>query len=144
VQRETGPIITLMAGVFFDGAAWVMMLSHFVGILATMPSGLILRRLKLFKSSDSPFVMELPPYCVPSFYLCPPSSPVEQVLENSASRCQRHPRPSVIVWALSNFDYDSSPVAPESSMLFAIEWLKLRPYLTLLGFVGIGEHPSPY
>jgi ferrous iron transport protein B len=60
------PIIALIAGAIFDGAAFVAVLSYFTGMAAIMVSGIILKNTKLFKSDDSPFVMELPMYHMPT------------------------------------------------------------------------------
>jgi ferrous iron transport protein B len=60
------PIIALIAGAIFDGAAFVATLSYFIGIFAIICSGIILKNTKLFKSDDSPFVMELPMYHMPT------------------------------------------------------------------------------
>ncbi len=61
------PIIALIAGAMFDGAAWVATSAYFVGIAAIMISGIILKHTKPFKSDPTPFVMELPPYHMPTF-----------------------------------------------------------------------------
>ncbi len=61
------PIIALIAGAMFNGAAWVATSAYFVGIAAIMISGIILKHTKPFKSDPTPFVMELPPYHMPTF-----------------------------------------------------------------------------
>ena len=60
------PIIALIAGALFDGAAWVAPTAYFVGIIAIIASGIILKKTKLFAGDPSPFVMELPDYHIPS------------------------------------------------------------------------------
>ena len=60
------PIIALFAGALFDGAAWVAPSAYFVGIIAIIASGIILKKTKLFAGDPSPFVMELPDYHIPS------------------------------------------------------------------------------
>ena len=60
------PIIALIAGALFDGAAWVAPSAYFVGIIAIIASGIILKKTKLFAGDPSPFVMELPDYHIPS------------------------------------------------------------------------------
>jgi ferrous iron transport protein B len=60
------PIIALISGALFDGAAWVAPSSYFVGMAAIITSGIILKKTKLFAGDVSPFVMELPSYHMPT------------------------------------------------------------------------------
>lgn len=60
------PIIALIAGALFDGAWWVAPSAYFIGIAAIVTSGIILKKTKLFAGDPSPFVMELPPYHMPT------------------------------------------------------------------------------
>lgn len=60
------PIIALIAGALFDGAAWVAPSAYFVGIAAIVCSGIILKKTKMFAGDPAPFVMELPAYHLPT------------------------------------------------------------------------------
>lgn len=60
------PIIALIAGALFDGAWWVAPSAYFVGIAAIICSGIILKKTKMFAGDPAPFVMELPPYHMPT------------------------------------------------------------------------------
>lgn len=60
------PIIALIAGALFDGASWVAPSAYFVGIVAIICSGIILKKTKLFAGDPAPFVMELPAYHMPT------------------------------------------------------------------------------
>lgn len=60
------PIIALIAGALFDGAAWVAPSAYFVGIAAVICSGIILKKTRLFAGDPAPFVMELPAYHMPT------------------------------------------------------------------------------
>lgn len=60
------PIIALIAGALFDGAWWVAPSAYFVGILAIITSGIILKKTKMFAGDPAPFVMELPAYHMPT------------------------------------------------------------------------------
>ena len=60
------PIIALIAGALFDGAAWVAPSAYFVGIAAIICSGIILKKTKMFAGDPAPFVMELPAYHWPT------------------------------------------------------------------------------
>lgn len=60
------PIIALIAGALFGGAAWVAPSAYFVGIAAIICSGIILKKTRLFSGDPAPFVMELPAYHMPT------------------------------------------------------------------------------
>ena len=60
------PIIALIAGALFDGAWWVAPSAYFVGILAIITSGIMLKKTKMFAGDPAPFVMELPAYHMPT------------------------------------------------------------------------------
>ncbi len=60
------PIIALIAGALFDGAWWVSPSAYFVGIVAIITSGIILKKTKIFEGEAAPFVMELPAYHWPT------------------------------------------------------------------------------
>ncbi len=60
------PIIALIAGALFGGAAWVATSAYFVGIAAIIVSGIILKKTKMFAGDPAPFVIELPEYHLPT------------------------------------------------------------------------------
>lgn len=60
------PVISLFASSLFGGAWWVAPSAYFTGIAAIITSGILLKKTKPFYSKPSPFVMELPPYHMPS------------------------------------------------------------------------------
>jgi len=60
------PIIALIAGAMFSGESWVAPSAYFLGIAAIIISGIILKRLSMFKGDPAPFVMELPAYHFPA------------------------------------------------------------------------------
>ena len=60
------PIIALIAGAFFDNAGWVSWSAYFVGVVAIICSGIILKKTKMFAGDPAPFVMELPAYHWPT------------------------------------------------------------------------------
>ncbi len=60
------PIIGLIAGAIFDNAWWVSVSAYFLGVASIIISGIILKKTKMFAGDPAPFVMELPPYHVPS------------------------------------------------------------------------------
>ncbi len=60
------PIIALIAGAIFNGAWWVAPSAYFVGIMAIICSGIILKKTKMFAGDPATFVMELPAYHMPT------------------------------------------------------------------------------
>lgn len=64
------PIIALIFGSIAGGdaatTAWVAPLFYFLGIFAIVISAIMLRKTRFFAGEATPFVMELPPYHVPS------------------------------------------------------------------------------
>lgn len=61
------PLYVLMTGTFFYGyAAWVFMGLYMAGIFMAVVTARMLRRF-IFHKDETPFVMELPPYRMPTF-----------------------------------------------------------------------------
>lgn len=60
------PIVGLIAGALFNGAAWVATSAYFIGVAAIVISGIILKKTKMFAGDPAPFVMELPAYHMPT------------------------------------------------------------------------------
>ena len=60
------PFIAMISGAIFGGSAWISTGSYFVGMLAIICSGIILKKTKMFAGDPAPFVMELPAYHWPT------------------------------------------------------------------------------
>ena len=60
------PIIALFAGAVFSGEWWVAPSAYFLGIIAILCSGVILKKTRFFAGDPAPFVMELPAYHLPT------------------------------------------------------------------------------
>ena len=60
------PFIAMMAGAIFGGSAWIATGAYFLGMAAIVISGIILKKTKMFAGDPAPFVMELPPYHMPT------------------------------------------------------------------------------
>ena len=96
------PIIGLIAGALFGGSTWVSTSAYFIGVAAIIISGIMLKKTKMFAGEPAPFVMELPPYHLPS---------VGNVLRSTWERGWSFIKKagtvilisSVIIWFLSNF-----------------------------------------
>ena len=59
------PLVGLIASAFFDNSAFVATAAYFIGILAVVISGIMLKKTKAFAGDTAPFVMELPSYHAP-------------------------------------------------------------------------------
>ena len=60
------PFIAMMAAAVFRGAWWVAPMAYFLGIVAIVVSGIMLKKTKMFEGNPSPFVIELPAYHMPT------------------------------------------------------------------------------
>ena len=62
------PIIALLMGAMVGDAeaSWISPLFYFLGVIAVIVSGIMLKKTKLFAGRPTPFVMELPSYHFPS------------------------------------------------------------------------------
>ena len=60
------PFIAMIAGAVFGGAWWVAPSAYFIGMVAVVISGIILKKTKLFAGEAATFVMELPAYHMPT------------------------------------------------------------------------------
>ena len=60
------PFIAMIAGALFGGSALVSVSAYFIGMAAIIVSGLMLKKTSRFAGEPAPFVMELPPYHLPT------------------------------------------------------------------------------
>lgn len=106
------PVFVLLAGVFFPAqAGTVLFCLYLLGILVAVVTAKLLRRF-LFRKDDTPFVMELPPYRVPTS---------RSVLRHMWERAAMYLRKmgglilvaSVCVWFLSYFPRHDDPVVQQ-------------------------------
>ena len=105
------PIIALIAGALFNGEWWVAPSAYFVGITAIVASGIILKKTTMFASDPAPFVMELPPYHLPTF-----TNIWRSVWERGSSFVQKAGTvillSTIFVWFTSNFGIVDGHVLP--------------------------------
>lgn len=96
------PIIALFAGAIFGGAPWVAPSAYFVGIVAIICSGVILKKTRIFEGDPAPFVMELPAYHLPTF-----SNVFRSMWERGSSFIKKAGTiillSTIFVWFTSNF-----------------------------------------
>ncbi|MCH5318003.1 MAG: ferrous iron transporter B [Eubacterium sp.] len=60
------PIIGMIAAALFGKAAWVAPSAYFLGVVAIIISGIMLKKTRMFAGDPAPFVMELPAYHWPT------------------------------------------------------------------------------
>ncbi|MDE5796758.1 MAG: ferrous iron transport protein B [Muribaculaceae bacterium] len=148
------PIYVLLAGAFFPKhGTWVFFGLYLLGIIVAVLTARLLRKF-WFKADETPFVMELPPYRIPT---------TKAIIRNMWAKAEQYLRKmgglilvaSIIIWALSYFpryDYNDVPqdfksemfceitnsdISPDNSEL--IENLTLSEYQqqnSLLGHIG--------
>ena len=98
------PIIGLIAGALFDGSAWIATSAYFIGIAAIVISGIILKKTRLFSGDPAPFVMELPPYHMPTI-----PNVLRSMWERGWSFINRAGTvivvASIIIWTLSSLGF---------------------------------------
>ena len=128
------PIIGLIAGALFSQSAWVGPSAYFIGVLAIILSGILLKKTKLFAGDPAPFVMELPAYHLPRI-----KSVVLSVWERSKAFLKKAGTiifiSSAAIWFLSNFSFAFKMVDQDQSMLAAIG----RVIAPLFAPLGWGE-----
>ncbi len=62
------PVISLIAGAFFDNAGWVSTVMYLSGILLIFLGALLVNKVAGYKSRKSFFIIELPEYKIPSLW----------------------------------------------------------------------------
>lgn len=130
------PVYVLLVGTFFSGHAAVVFLSlYMLGILVAVITARMLRRF-WFKKDETPFVMELPPYRLPTF---------KSSLRHMWGKGEQYLKKmggiilvaSIIVWALNYFPLHDEYSSVPSSQLTPEEDSKINPdrdsYLQMIG-----------
>ncbi len=153
------PIYVLLVGAFFPHyGAWVFVGLYLLGIMVAVLTARVLRKF-WFKEDETPFVMELPPYRIPT---------AKATIRNMWSKARQYLQKmgglilvaSIIIWALSYFpryslnDIPSSyrseilanmpPATLSDSSEEEIDELILNQYqqeYSILGYIGKGVEP---
>ena len=98
------PIIALIAGALFDNNGFIALFAYILGIVVILMSGIILKKWKSLSGEPAPFIMELPPYHVPSIF---------NVFKGTLDRGWAFVRKagtiillaSVFIWFLASYDF---------------------------------------
>lgn len=126
------PVFVLMAGVFFPAHAGTVLFGlYLLGILVAVGTAKLLRRF-MFRHDDTPFVMELPPYRVPT---------VRSVLVHMWERAAMYLRKmgglilvaTVIIWFLSYFPRHDDPVVQQERSYIGQVGHFIEPVMKPLG-----------
>ena len=106
------PIYVLLVGAFFpDYGAWVFVSLYTLGIAIAVLTAKLTRKF-WFKADETPFVMELPPYRMPT---------MKATIRNMWSKAEQYLRKmgglilvaSIIIWALSYFPHYETEDLPK-------------------------------
>ena len=117
------PIIGLFAGAVFGNSPLVAVSAFFIGVLAVVFSGVILKKFKAFAGKPAPFVMELPSYHMPS-----PRNVARSTAERGWDFVKRAFTivliSSIILWFLQSYGFVSGAFCvvehPNDSLLAAL------------------------
>lgn len=119
------PIYVLLAGAFFPSyGAWIFTGLYALGIIVAIFTAKLLRRY-WFKEDETPFVMELPPYRIPTF---------KATLRNMWSKARQYLHKmggiilvaSIIIWALSYFPRYNYSQLPEKYVSTALAEMPIQ------------------
>lgn len=129
------PVIALIGGAMFPGIVWMAPAMYFLGILAVIFSGVVLKKTRMFAGDPAPFVMELPQYHLPA-----PKGVLLHMWERGKAFIIKAGTVIFVacglIWFLSNFGFTSEGfgmVSETDSMLAAIGGF-LAPVFAPLGF----------
>lgn len=98
------PIYVLLVGAFFPAhGAWIFVLLYTLGIAVAVLTAKLMKKF-WFKADETPFVMELPPYRMPTF---------KATMRNMWAKAEQYLKKmggiilvaSIIIWALSYFPH---------------------------------------
>lgn len=123
------PIIALISGALLGGKWWVAPSAYFIGILAIIVSGIMLKKIKMFSGEPSPFVMELPAYHLPTF-----GAVIRSMWERGWSFIKKAGTiilaSTIVIWFTSNFSWTLKPVENYNGSILesigsAVSWIFL-------------------
>lgn len=129
------PIYLLLAGAFFPSCAPLVLFGLYIlGILVAVVTAKLLRRF-YFKVDETPFVMELPPYRVPTL-----KTSIRHMWDKGAQYLRKMGGvilfASIIVWALNYFPHHDE-VATSSAIATAAQSSEINPatdsFLEMMG-----------
>ena len=108
------PIIALISGALFNNNGLVALFAYLLGIVVILMSGIILKKWKSLSGEPAPFIMELPPYHLPSVF---------NVLKGTLDRGWAFVKKagtiillaSVFIWFLASYDFSFSYLGADAT-----------------------------
>lgn len=129
------PIIAMFAGALFGGSSLIAVSAYFIGVLAIIISGIILKKTKMFAGDPAPFVMELPAYHMPRV-----GNVLRSMWERGWSFIKKAGTiillSTIVIWFLSSYGFEDGSfgaVAMDASLLAAMGRV-IAPLFAPLGF----------
>ncbi|NLF26417.1 MAG: ferrous iron transport protein B, partial [Clostridiales bacterium] len=127
------PVVALIAGAMFHNAGWVATAAYFIGVLAVVASGILLKKTRMFAGDPAPFVMELPAYHVPA---------AENVLRSTWERGWSFIKragtvivlASIFIWLTSNYGW--APAKVDTAAAEGTEVVEVAEGPLVFGAVG--------
>lgn len=103
------PVIAMITASVFGGSEkgwWLAPVCYFIGVLAVIVSGIILKKTKMFSGETAPFVMELPSYHLPTL-----KSVLQSMWERGWSFIKKAGTvillSTIIIWAGNSFGFEN-------------------------------------
>ena len=97
------PVIAMIAGAIFGQSGSLALFCYFMGIVSILISGIILKKFKALAGQPAPFIMELPPYHIPS-----PFNVIKGTLDRGWAFVKKAATlitlSCIIIWILCSFD----------------------------------------
>ena len=120
------PVIAMLTSAIFPGNGLIAVACYVLGICAVLISGIILKKTKWLAGEATPFIMELPPYHIPS---------ATNIIKSTLDRAWAFVKKAgtiillacVLIWFLSSYDWGLNYISADemgTSMLADIgSWL---------------------
>ncbi len=97
------PIISMLVAYVFGGNGLIAVLCYIVGVICVLISGIILKKFRSLSGAATPFIMELPPYHIPS---------AVNIIKGTLDRGWAFVKKagtiillsSILIWVLSHYD----------------------------------------
>lgn len=101
------PIIVMITTAVFGGSGLLAVFSYVLGVICVLVSGIILKKFRRLSGTPAPFIMELPPYHVPSAV-----NIIKGTLDRGWAFCKKAGTiillSSIILWFLASYDLSLS------------------------------------
>ena len=97
------PVIAMIAGALFNNNGFVALYAYIIGVIVILMSGIILKKWKSLVGNPAPFIMELPPYHIPSWM-----NVLKGVIERTWAFVKKAGTiillSAIVIWFLANYN----------------------------------------